>query len=134
MNSKIYGEHTQTQFANKSLRWSGADSEQRFDQHQRDPVKSKILQELGWTKESITYNYNSAGFRDRQFDSTVSGIAIGCSITEGTGVREEQTWPSVLEKSTNYKVWNLGVAGCSLDCCFRLLDYWIRHLNAKFVC
>jgi hypothetical protein len=111
------------------------DSEQTFKKHCAIPEYRQQLQDLNWLDPRvITYKYNNHGFRTADFDQQPSGLALGCSYTEGVGVAQDQTWPSVLSKLCNYHIWNLGVGGCSFDTVFRLLEYYLPKLNVQFVC
>ena len=125
--------HYLQEFAGTVQNWCSTDSEQQFRAHMSHPQQSQQLQKLGWTADSITYSYNSEGFRDREFDVRPAGIALGCSHTQGVGLGADSTWPSQLAQMTNTHIWNLGISGAALDTCYRILDYWIQHLNTKFV-
>ncbi len=126
--------HFNQQFASTTQLWNGTDSENNFKKNCAIPESRKILEELGWlVPESLTYKFNSEGFRDDEFDQQPAGLAIGCSHTQGVGIKNEHTWPSQLQSMMGQKIWNLGVGGAALDTCYRLLEYWIKHLNVKFV-
>lgn len=127
--------HQHTAYANKTVRFSGTDTYELFEKHLKDPSKRELLQINGWLDEPwLTYNYNEHGFRDESFDDRPCGLAFGCSFTEGTGLHQHQTWPSVLSKLLGIKIWNLGVAGSAGDTVFRLLDHYLPKFNPKFVC
>lgn len=91
----------------------------------------------GYTETSIVYQYNSHGFRTQEFDIDAiipSILCLGCSFTEGIGVREDQAWPSLLQLHfPNYRVYNLGVAGASGDAIPRILTNLGQMLHTKFV-
>ena len=53
-------------------------------------------------------------FADKDHYDTV---ALGCSITAGTGILKDQCWPSLL-KSNGHKVLNLGIPGGGIDSIF----------------
>lgn len=119
---------------NQILYWSGTDQQDRFNNNCRNLETREKLERLGWLEpDCITYNYNSFGFRDVEFDDRPCGIALGCSHTEGTGLPETATWPRVLSKLIGTHIWNLGVGGSSIDTAFRLLDHWLLKLKPKFV-
>ena len=73
----------------------------------------------------LKLDYNSYGFRDSEFeepkpDNTFRIIAIGGSTTFGSGVENEFTWPSQLQKKLdgldsekNIEVINAGIAGAT---------------------
>jgi hypothetical protein len=125
-------QHLNLDKKNSILHWSGMDYQRLFQRNWNSHTQDLIDQ--GYSDSTvIEYRYNSHGFRDRDFDSTPSGLALGCSFTEGTGIHEEHSWPRVLSKDININIWNLGVAGSCVDTCFRLLHYWISRLNVKFV-
>jgi hypothetical protein len=127
--------HHNYKHRNKILSWSGTDSEEAFIKHCNTPDDFEKLKQLNWLEPGvITYEYNNHGFRTEPFDNRPAGLALGCSFTEGVGVKLEQTWPAVLSKLCNFHIWNLGVGGVSLDTVFRLLDNYLPLLNAKFVC
>jgi hypothetical protein len=110
------------------------DSKINFDLNIKDAIKSKIIQAMGFDKPGcITYTYNSRGFRDREFDNTPSGIALGCSFTEGVGIPSENTWPAQLSNLLKTNIWNLGVGGGSLDTAYNLLEHYLDKLNMQFV-
>ena len=126
--------HFYQQFASTTQLWDGTDSEENFKANCAIGKNYKKLNDLGWLEPNvITYKYNSQGFRDAEFDQQPAGIALGCSHTMGTGIPVEHTWPSQLQSILGQKVWNLGISGAALDTCYRLLEYWIEHLNVEFV-
>ena len=126
--------HFNQKFASTTQLWSGSDTEKNFKANCAIEENYKKLKDLGWIDGKVlTYQYNSQGFRDEEFDQQPAGIALGCSHTQGVGVRLEHVWPSKLQNLLGQKIWNLGSGGAALDTCYRLLEYWIEHLNAKFV-
>lgn len=130
----IVPSHLNQHVASTTQLWNGSDTEELFKKNCANPESRKILEELGWLDpEPLTYKFNSEGFRDDKFDQQPAGLAIGCSHTQGIGVKNEHTWPSQLQSMLGHKIWNLGVVGAALDTCYRLLDHWIKKLNVKFV-
>ena len=126
--------HFYQQFASTTRLWDGTDSEENFKANCSVQENYKKLKDLGWLEPNIiTYKYNSQGFRDEDFNQQPAGIALGCSHTMGTGVPVEHVWPQQLQNLLGQKVWNLGSGGAALDTCYRFLEYWIEHLNVKFV-
>jgi hypothetical protein len=126
--------HFYQQFASTTRLWDSTDSEENFKANCAIEENYKKLKDLGWLEpNTITYKYNSQGFRDDEFDQQPAGIALGCSHTMGTGIRIEHAWPSQLQNLLGQKIWNLGSGGAALDTCYRLLEYWIENLNVKFV-
>ena len=89
--------------------------------------------DLGWDRSGKTsYHINSQGFRGNDFDD-ISVIALGCSITFGIGVHEEDSWPSILEKKLNKPVANISKSAAGPDTLFRFASYWIPKLKPSIV-
>lgn len=125
--------HYHSRDKNKTLEWSGTDNLETYNQNIKDPKKYAILKNNNWL-DPIEYKFNNHGFRADAFDDRPAGLALGCSFTNGTGLRIEQVWPSILSKLLNIHVWNLGIGGASFDTVFRILEYYLPKLNPKFVC
>jgi len=77
--------------------------------------------------KSCTYTYNDLGYRgDSMHKQGFRVMSIGCSITEGVGVQDNETWPNQFTKSIPNGVdLNFGSGGRSNDYIFRcLLSYY----------
>ena len=66
----------------------------------------------------IIYQYNSRGFRDQDWPSTVEELkkciwCFGDSFTVGVGSPLEHTWPYLLEKKSGTRVINISMDGAS---------------------
>lgn len=91
--------------------WSGSDSRENF-------LKNKTP---GYTETSIIYKYNSRGFRTHEFQSNTDKVNIlflGCSHTEGVGLKEGDTWVYKVSEhfsKDTHVCYNLGVGGKSTD-------------------
>jgi hypothetical protein len=74
-----------------------------------------------------TYTYNELGFRgDSIKKEGFKVMSLGCSITEGVGVNDDETWPAQfckkIENSVNF---NFGTGGRSNDfICRCLMSYY----------
>jgi hypothetical protein len=126
--------HYNTIKSSGTFYWSGTDREDLYSKNIQNPEIAEYFLNNGWVDEtSIIYRYNSLGFRCDEFDQRESYIAIGCSFTEGVGLREDQTWAYQLSKLLGTHVWNLGVGGHGISSCFRILQGYIDRLNVKGV-
>ena len=133
-DSDIGVRHNNYTYKGTTQYWNGTDSKELFDQNCLNREKKELLQSLNWLDpDVISYKFNSFGFRDKEFDNRLCGLALGCSHTEGTGIPNCSTWPRVLSKLTGVHLWNLGASGSSIDTAFRLLDHWLPKLKPKFV-
>lgn len=112
---------------NQTVYWRAPDSEENF---RKKPT-------AGYTETSITYSYNSHGFRTKEFDrsSTKNRVFfIGCSFTEGIGLRSEDTWASKVESAfPEHDCYNLGFGGQSSDYCARVLYNLVTPLYPSIV-
>lgn len=112
---------------NYSSYWCDTDSEENF---RKNPKK-------GYTDQSIYYQFNSYGYRTKEFDfeslrPTV--LCLGCSFTVGIGVNEFESWPAHIQSNfTDHNVYNLGYAGASCDTVARILSAIKNKLNPKIV-
>jgi hypothetical protein len=116
---------TRPRKSNVISNWSDSDSEENFIKNPKD----------GYTKDSIIYRYNSAGYRTNEFNFIDPAIlCLGCSFTEGIGVNVEQAWPDILAKHfTNYNVYNLGIEGSSGDSVPRMLAHIQDLFNVQLI-
>jgi hypothetical protein len=126
--------HINSGASNVTTRWTNFDNEDLFNKNMSGGRPLRLMKKYGWDDvDKIVYQYNSHGFRTAEFDNTRSGLALGCSFTQGTGLPVENIWPSVLSRLLDFPIWNLGVIGSSTDSCFRLLDHYLNYLNIEFV-
>ena len=96
-------------------------------------LANSTLRKLGWDRSGKTsYHINSEGFRGKDFDD-ISVIALGCSLTLGIGVHEEDTWPSILGKQLNKSVANISKPAAGPDTLFRYASYYIPKLKPSIV-
>lgn len=100
--------------------------------------------ELGWktvsnanhSKNKIDYKTNSYGFRSDDVDSSKEHILIlGDSVAFGTGVTDNDTFPSLLNKrfKNRYQVLNLSVPGYGIDQYLLSLKRYVGKLNPKII-
>lgn len=116
------------------LQWNGTDNHETFEYNINNLDKRNQLEKNGWLDPNcISYSFNSRGFRDDEFTKEESILALGCSFTQGMGVDLENTWPRLLSNTMSMRVWNLGIGGSSADTAYRMAEYWLDHLNVKYV-
>ena len=85
--------------------------------------------------EKCIYTYNSLGFRgDEPTKNGFKIMSIGCSITEGVGVNDNETWSSQFTKLIPYGVdMNFGTGGRSNDFIVRCLLTYYDLINPDLV-
>ena len=117
-----------------TCKWIGSDSVEQFDIHMNDPIKRKQLAELGYDENSIEYTFNEYGFRTDPFpDHNNTIMFLGCSHTQGMGLRYEDVYATKVAKELGLHCINLGVGGRSDDTSFRLASYWVQKLQPKIL-
>jgi len=100
---------------NVTQNWYGSDTETALSQN-ADREK--------WSGVEIAYQFNAQGFRTYDLEEMYNkkvDIALGCSFTQGVGMPEDSTWPSLIEKNRPYPMLNLGYSGGSTDTVARIL-------------
>lgn len=110
-----------------TLKWHGSDRKVDYLHHIKQADTLAQLIQYDWLDTPITYNINSWGFRSSREYSEVTEpcvVALGCSLTFGTGLHEHQIWPQLLADKLGVGVVNLGTAGHGLD----LNSVWL-HLQ-----
>jgi hypothetical protein len=119
------GKYTHTTF------WNSTDNEKNFNEKGN----------RSYTKESITYDLNSAGYRIQKQNNLVTTskpiiACFGCSQTFGVGVTYEETWPEVLSEllEKEFTVYNYGVSGASSDNISRLIHNYLLTEKPKAIC
>ncbi len=100
-------------------KWYPSDTEEDFRINCQSNNRL-LLQREGWLNEDgtsveIDYKINDYGFRCKNFSSEKGIAFFGCSLTFGTGLREEHTWPYIVAKHFNTECWNLSMPGKGLD-------------------
>lgn len=124
-------------FSGTTRNWVITDTEELYKQNIKDPRYREQLIEYGWDDTSVTYQFNSHGFRCEEFNLDTerdSIVFLGCSLTAGVGIPLEDTWAYKVAKTLGLRCYNLGIGGTSADGCFRLAQHWIPILKPKYVC
>lgn len=118
-------------FEGKTEYWAGSDDYKNFRRHQIGNL---------YTTESITYKYNSRGFRCDEFTySDHRLVFLGCSFTEGIGLPLEETFSHIIHSEIqkrigkNFPYWNLGLAGCGLDSIVRCSYSFYNQLKPQVI-
>lgn len=118
--------------ANTKMHWQSPIEKEGWQKMMADPAHIEYFRNKGWDQEdAITYHINSEGFRCEEFDDTPCLVALGCSYTFGVGLPVADTWPALVGKARGLKVVNLAWGGQGSDYCFRMAEYWLRHLPVR---
>lgn len=90
-----------------SIHWHRGDNAKLYKKHAK-----KFGSKWKYYKKDITYNLNNSGFRTKEWadiDWKNSVVLLGCSITYGVGLDEDETLAYHLEQKLNVPVINLGI-------------------------
>lgn len=81
----------------------------------------------------IDYQYNSKGFRDREWPQDLSSAVwcVGDSFTVGIGSPIEHTWPWVLEQTIQQRTVNVSLDGGSNDWIARHIQIILDNVQPK---
>ncbi len=123
-------EHHHKKFTLKELLWYPYDDEETYQKNLQ--TRRDDLIRLGWLNRKITYRFNSAGHRCCEFQDN-SVVFLGCSITFGIGMPQENIYPTIVSERLGLSCANLAVSGSSNDTAFRLAEYWLPKLKPKMV-
>lgn len=85
---------------------------------------------------TISYNYNSRGFRDQEWPTTQDELkqaiwCVGDSFTVGVGSAFEHTWPQRLAAVTGQRCINIAMDGASNQWIARRAGQICREIGAK---
>lgn len=128
-NSTIFSGHW-PRFYGKTIRWFGSDLEENYN-----PIDNL------YKPEDINYTFNQYGFRCDNFTENAKHriVFLGCSLTQGIGVKLEESWAYVLlqliKSETGYNIpfWNLALGGSGLDAQVRAYYHYYQMLQPKLV-
>lgn len=123
--------HNYTWACGQTFEWDTSDNEDKFEKNIADHRTKKLLESYGWIGQTITYQFNSHGFRTKEFDQS-SVVCFGCSFTMGTGLPAEHTWPAQLQQLTGHSVINLAHAGSSNDTAVRMAIHYLPELKPQY--
>jgi hypothetical protein len=87
---------------------------------------------------AVEYNYNSRGFRDQEWPSTVEELkngvwCVGDSFTVGLGSPIEHTWPRLLEKKLSTRTINVSMDGASNSWIARKVLGLVAEIQPKII-
>ena len=83
----------------------------------------------------VYYDYNSRGFRDKEWPKDLSNViwCIGDSYTSGVGVPYEHTWSSILQYKSKIQSINLGIDGAANRLIMNIAKQVILTYNPKYL-
>jgi hypothetical protein len=97
---------------NCNLKFHSTDSQELFEKN-----RNRLGPNWYYYDNEITYEYNSWGYRTKEFEDLENDymITFGCSCTEGIGLHYEDLWSTKLGKILELDVFNLGSGGTGPD-------------------
>ena len=97
-------------------------------------ILTKVKPKVVTTEYNTIDNHNEYGYRSDSFDGDDGFVFLGCSLTDGYALEEHETWPWIVGKHFDVKVWNLAQGARGDDVCFMNTKRWIPKLKPKVVC
>lgn len=87
-----------------------------------------------YRNEKVTYSFNSYGHRSKEvkdlnFDNYI--LFVGCSHTQGVGVKLENTYPYLISKMLKCDYYNLAISATGIDVLEYNLLTWFFKFNKK---
>jgi hypothetical protein len=124
-NNKLIG-YCETGVAEFGL--YGRDTKLVFDSNAKTQPSS-----WEYNTKKVFYNRNSIGHRSKEIDKLADDyfLFLGCSITVGSAVALEETFPYIVAKRSNKDYYNLAVEGAGIDMIAYNLTSWLIHVNKK---
>lgn len=116
--------------------WSIDDFEISSHSFKLEERKNKTYNTSGSDNTGIcTYTYNELGFRGDSIEKQGFKImSLGCSLTEGVGVNDFETWPSrISQQIPNSVNLNFGTGGRSNDFIARCLISYFDYIKPDLV-
>jgi|LakMenEpi03Aug12_release.lakeMendotaPanAssembly.Ray.scaffolds.fasta_scaffold385105_1 hypothetical protein len=118
--------------ANTTTEWLGSDTLCNYE-----AISSRFPNH--YSQHDIEYKFNGHGFRCDEFNmpSEIPIVFLGCSLTEGIGLRQTETWSYLLlekirqKTNKNIPYWNLGLCATGIDTQARNLYFLSTILNTK---
>lgn len=112
--------------------WADPPQLDSFEQHTAAKKASSL--KTYENPEEVTYEYNSFGFRTPEFEpgQCVDLLTLGCSFTEGIGLKYEDIWDKQLASLLGVKSHiSLGSGGAGLETISRYLAVAINQIKLK---
>lgn len=123
---------TQAGYKNQTLTWKGEDDKDNFKRNWK--TQPKRMTYHNWTESSVTYKFNSMGFRSPEIPQDQSYFAaFGCSYTAGDSLPFDKIYTSVIGKQLDLVPVMFGNSGGSNCSSTRLAFTWLPKLCPKFV-
>lgn len=85
--------------------------------------------------KTIFYEYNSQGFRDKEWPDDLKNQiwCIGDSFTVGLGQPQKEIWPQILEQRVGERCINISEDGCSNDLMSLRIEQIKNNFNPKCI-
>lgn len=114
---------------NKVVYFTGGDERDMFERNSK-----RMPNDWEYFNEEISYVYNNLGHRSNNIDKINLNnylLFIGCSHTEGIGLKLEKTYPYLTSKELECDYYNLSMAGTGFDVLEYNLIMWFSKIKQK---
>lgn len=88
-------------------------------------------QDWNYRYERVLYDRNSSGHRSKEIKNLDKDfiLFLGCSITVGSAVPLEKTFPYIVSKKLNLDYYNLAVEGAGYDLMAHNISHWFKNIK-----
>tara|TARA_B100000029_G_scaffold70481_2_gene62611 strand:- start:416 stop:1261 length:846 start_codon:yes stop_codon:yes gene_type:complete len=114
----------------RSCKWYSTDNENLFKMNLKD-IGSDW--EYADSEKTLRYDFNSWGYRAKELDYLDKDniLVMGCSITEGIGLYQEDIWCNQLGQALDIDILNLGKGGVGPDILYINTVLFIKNIYPK---
>jgi hypothetical protein len=97
-------------------------------------TRRQELEENGWSKGEIKYQFDDLGFRKQLKNNFEKDILfLGCSVTFGLGINYEDSFTNVVADALGMNNVNWSIPGSSNDTAFRLCRQYLQKETPSMV-
>lgn len=124
-NNTIYG---YSDIVERPFTVFNSDSESLFEDNLKTAPKDWIYRD-----KQISYKRNQFGHRSKDISNLADEFILitGCSLAEGIGLAEEDTFPHLIAKELGLDYYNLAVASSGPDLIYKNLSLWFDNIKRK---
>ena len=116
-----------------SMDWAPPDNKANWEN------RKHLATKIGWTENNVKYKFDQYGWRQdpgnphELVENNNALVVIGCSLTFGTGLNYNQTWPYYVAKELGLDCINLGQPGTGINASYRAAKMWVPIIKPKAV-
>jgi len=124
--------HPCSKYKNQILDWLPMDTKELFNKNLH--TRRQELEENGWLKGEIKYQFDDLGFRKQLKNNFEKDILfLGCSVTFGLGINYEDSFTNIVADALGMNNVNWSIPASSNDTAFRLCQQYLQKETPSMV-